>query len=834
MAAETRKLAFSAASADEARDWQLTARARLTELMLGGRVPDRVPLAAQVLREIPMPAGGYRLEEVMLQTVADRRARVWVASPLAPGGKVAGILALHGHGGSGEQVVRGEGLYWYGRALAEMGYVVVAPDIGQHDLQHAHWTLMGERVWDALRCVDYLAERADVDPERMAVCGLSLGGETAMYVGALDERLKLVVSSGWLTTVANMKQGHCPCWNFPGLEQHFDFADIFACVAPRVLVCELGDKERAPGGFPVEIGKATFAEIRRAYQAFGATDAAVLSVHPGGHVFNGRDVWDPLLGLAGPAWPWRETPGTSDEELLRRGEIARRCFSRALRLHEAWWALRDPVTGLFPRRTDQPVWAPQDNAADMLPFLALTTHFTDPRQFEDVIRVIARERELTTRTAGLPDWFALTNRAWVYPNPDLPRLIFNAAEYCKDGLLPLTEVLGRGVWTDRLCDLLDAIFAAAPVASDFGPLPANDAEVNGDLLQALARMQALTGDPKFLEWGLRIADAYCLEVIPRNGGIPAHRWDFTKHAPITDELNLNDHGNEIVGGLAEIFVAASVHAPAKAAAYREPLGLLIRRLQEKARNPDGFWVQRVRASTGEVLDPGTPDTWGYALSGILTIGDQLEAGMGSAAAGEPLKRINQGRYLDWNGADSYADSIEGGLLVLNRLPEPAGFAWLHRILPIFLGRQRDDGIVEGWYGDGNYARTALMAALYFTQGTRVQPWRPDVRFGAVQTGDGRLELVIRPETAWSGRVIFDRPRHRTNLNLPKNYPRLNEFPEWFTVEAGSRYQVTVAGRERFETTRTGSELAQGLWLALEAGEMARVTVRPAKSPIEGR
>ena len=86
-------------------------------------------------------------------------------------------------------MVRGQSLYWYGRALAASGLIVIAPDIGQHELQHPNWSLMGERTWDAWRCVDYLATRPEVDTNRLAVAGLSLGGETTMYVAALDERL---------------------------------------------------------------------------------------------------------------------------------------------------------------------------------------------------------------------------------------------------------------------------------------------------------------------------------------------------------------------------------------------------------------------------------------------------------------------------------------------------------------------------------------------------------------------------------------------------------------------------------------------------------------------
>ena len=98
------------------------------------------------------------------------------------------MLAIHGHGGTGEEIVKGEGLYWYGRAMIEMGHVVIAPDVGQHELQHPGWTLMGERPWDALRCLDYLVTLPEVVPDRLAVAGLSLGGETTMYVAALMAR----------------------------------------------------------------------------------------------------------------------------------------------------------------------------------------------------------------------------------------------------------------------------------------------------------------------------------------------------------------------------------------------------------------------------------------------------------------------------------------------------------------------------------------------------------------------------------------------------------------------------------------------------------------------
>ncbi len=204
-----RALRFQATTPEEAKRWQQLAREKLFALMMGGKKPERVPFDAKVIKREEPEGANYTLEELTLQTLPDRRVHCWLAMPKdAKQGTTPGMLGLHGHGGTGEQIVRGQSLYWYGKALAERGYAVIAPDIGTHDQQHQDWTIMGERTWDALVCLDYLCSLPQVNKERVGVAGLSLGGETTMYVAALDERLKVAVSSGWLTTVENMKNGH--------------------------------------------------------------------------------------------------------------------------------------------------------------------------------------------------------------------------------------------------------------------------------------------------------------------------------------------------------------------------------------------------------------------------------------------------------------------------------------------------------------------------------------------------------------------------------------------------------------------------------------------------
>ena len=106
-----------------------------------------------------------------------------------------------------------------------------------------------------------------------------------------------------------------------------------------------------------------------------------------------------------------------------------------------------------------------------------------------------------------------------------------------------------------------------------------------------------------------------------------------------------------------------------------------------------------------------------------------------------------------------------------------------------MGKQQPGGIIEGWHGDGNFARTTIMYCLWKTQGVTFQPWREDVRLGAVRAGDG-LKLSLRSDRPWKGRLVFDRPRHADNLKLPIDWPRINQFPEWFVVSEGKTYAVT--------------------------------------------
>ena len=87
-------------------------------------------------------------------------------------------------------------------------------------------------------------------------------------------------------------------------------------------------------------------------------------------------------------------------------------------------------------------------------------------------------------------------------------------------------------------------------------------------------------------------------------------------------------------------------------------------------------------------------------------------------------------------------------------------------------------------------------------------------------------MAVAADKPWVGRLLFDVPRHQRYLNLPLNYPRLNEFPEWFTLQPGARYAVAEIGSA--ERILSAEELELGIVIALEPGALSRhLTVRKA-------
>lgn len=495
----------------------------------------------------------------------------------------------------------------------------------------------------------------------------------------------------------------------------------------------------------------------------------------------------------------------------QHGRLSNEMFFRAKKYMQGWLAQADPETGLIPRNltASRDVWNPEDAAADNYPFLVLTAFLTERSLFEGRMReMLETERRLTSRQAGVPDAWSFAKKGFVRPQVQLPALIFGGSEYVKDGLLPLSEFLGPSPWLDRLIEIQDGIWSLAPIETEWGKIPSDNIEVNGEQLQALSRLFWLTGNRKYLEWAERLGDYYLLG--------PHHPTrDFTS-------LRLRDHGCEIISGLCELYLTVHFAEPSKAALYRPAIHSMCDRVLEVGRDERGMLYNVINPQTGS-HDPKICDTWGYNYNGIYTVYlvDKRPEYRQAVqfVLGQLLEKVSD---YHWGSADEYADSIESAITLYNREAIPSAVTWIDRMIPRMWRPQRPDGIIEGWHGDGNVTRTGLMYAFWKTQGLRVEPWREDVCLGAI-LHEGQLFVSVTASQPWQGRLVFDRPRHRVFFHLPLDYPRINQFPEWFTV--GENESLQIVNRTQGRTTQVlGEEAWRGVPLQLADPREIRLLV----------
>jgi hypothetical protein len=493
-------------------------------------------------------------------------------------------------------------------------------------------------------------------------------------------------------------------------------------------------------------------------------------------------------------------------QAIENGRLANEGFIHCRDFVNGWLRHADPKTGLIPRNLsqDKDIWNAEDSAADNYPFMVLTAAIIDRPLFDGRMRNMLRaETRLTSRVGSLPDTYSFTKQNFLDSKEDMGRIIFGSSEYVKDGLLPLTEWLGPSPWSERMINILNDMWQRAPVKTQYGQIVSENQEINGEMLQTLSRVYWMTGDRKYLQWAVRLGDYYLLD----------------GHHPTRDEesLRLRDHGCEIVSGLCELYATVNYAMPAKKGMYRTPIHEMLDRILEIGTNEHGLFYNGIYNRTGR-HDRDLADTWGYNLNGFYTVYliDKTEAYR--QAVQKVLGNLNDYyKNYQWEGssADGYADSIEGAINLYNREPDASTAKWMDSEIKVMWDMQKPDGIIEGWHGDGNFARTTIMYCLWKTKGLTVRPWRDDVIFGAVQEGNG-LKISIIADRSWDGKLLFDTPRHQTIMKMPLDWPRINQFPEWFTVKANKRYMVhdlTSNTRKSY----TAQQLADGITISVQAG-----------------
>jgi hypothetical protein len=510
------------------------------------------------------------------------------------------------------------------------------------------------------------------------------------------------------------------------------------------------------------------------------------------------------------------------QKALENGRMANEGYRRCLSFVYDWLEHADPETGLIPRnlKASKDIWNAKDAAADNYPFMVLTAAIIDRELYEGkMLAILETEKKLTNRLDRLPDTYSFSKRGFADEVVDKTEIIFGASEYVKDGLLALTEYIGITPWSDRMIELIDDIWKNAEYKTPYGNIPSLDVEVNGELLQALSRVYWMTGDEKYLRWAVRLGDYYLL-------GDQHPTKDLTR-------LRLRDHGCEIVSGLCEIYTTVSFALPEKKDLYRQPIYEMLDRILEVGLNEHGMIYNLINPVTGEILDKKIADTWGYtynAFYSVYMLDNHLPY---REAVIKPMKNLGHYKNYDWEvhgtglSADGYADAIESALNLYNREQVDHVDEWVESQIKFMWSLQdsshmsgteewRGRGIIEGWHGDGNFARTTIMFNLWKTQGITLTPWHQDLIYGAVNDQEV-IKLAIFSENDWEGMLNFDSPRHKDIFQLPMDYPRINQFPEWFTIDKNKNYIITNL-RTRDSNEYNGAQLLNGIEIKINNNE----------------
>ncbi len=321
-----RRFACAATTPAEVTAWQRAFRPELMRMLGIDRIAERgVPDQAPRLVGTTTLASHVR-EEWRIPTEPGFELPVFLLKPLDPqaGRRLPVVLTPHGHGKAGKATYAGiatdeasrremiDGERDIAVQAVEAGFIAIAPDMRafaslrmkreldadacsscrtmqMHALLFGR-TLIGERVWDMSRLIDWAATRPDCDATRVVITGNSGGGTISLFAAACDERITVAMPSCYFCTFEESIGSiwHCECNYVPGLLAHAEMADVAGLIAPRPFLAIAGRDDEL---FPVAAVRRSFESLKAIYRAAGAEDRCALSIGDGGHRYYKQDAW---------------------------------------------------------------------------------------------------------------------------------------------------------------------------------------------------------------------------------------------------------------------------------------------------------------------------------------------------------------------------------------------------------------------------------------------------------------------------------------------------------------------------------------------------------------
>ena len=287
------------------RQWKRRTRRRVRQALL--EAPSIADFRAVEIDS--QDRDGYTVRKIELNLSAESRVLAYLAVPTGVGPYRA-VLLLHDHGAefrigkekvfrawdipeskqrlAQEWVDRYYGGRYLGDELAQRGYVCLAVDAlnwsdrggggfdGQQalasNLMHLGMSLAGTIAHDDLRSVEFLAAQEQVDSQRVAAMGLSMGAYRTWQVAALTDRIAAGAAICWMSAVEelmtpgnNQTKGHSSyAMLHPGLLSQLDYPDIASLACPKPMLFYNGREDKL---FPVTGVEAAYKKMRHVWES---------------------------------------------------------------------------------------------------------------------------------------------------------------------------------------------------------------------------------------------------------------------------------------------------------------------------------------------------------------------------------------------------------------------------------------------------------------------------------------------------------------------------------------------------------------------------------------
>jgi dienelactone hydrolase len=289
----------------DSRDAWEKARPRLKQeylYMLGlWPTPEKTPLRPTITGTLK--GDGFDVDMIHYQS----RPRLYVTGNLyrpqnvPKGARLPAVLYVCGHSDNGRNGNK-TAYQSHGIWFARHGFICLTVDtlqlgeiraIHHGTYREGRWwwhsrgyTPAGVECWNGIRGIDYLLSRPDVDPDRIAVTGISGGGAATFWIAAADERVRVAVPVSGMADLSSyvsnrVINGHCDCM-FLYNTFRWPWTYIAALVAPRPLLFVNSDNDAI---FPMDANDRVINRLERVYSFFGAGDRVDSVVSVGGHEY---------------------------------------------------------------------------------------------------------------------------------------------------------------------------------------------------------------------------------------------------------------------------------------------------------------------------------------------------------------------------------------------------------------------------------------------------------------------------------------------------------------------------------------------------------------------